>query len=121
MTKGVIQDWGLVEFFDPSDTELTQVALHGYILQGHSIRVHYCIPGVNAINIYMQVLYHFKYIFRSKIFGSTYNNINSTFLCVLQAVNAPPDPKKKALLNDQPTANVYSQLQKLASQNPACK
>ena len=40
---------------------------------------------------------------------------------IFQAVNAPPDPKKKALLNDQPTANVYSQLQKLTSQNPACK
>ena len=38
-----------------------------------------------------------------------------------QAVNAPPDTKKKALLQDTPTANVYSQLQKLAGQNPACK
>ena len=55
MTKGVIQDWGLVEFFDPADTEATQVELHGYILHGHKIRVHYCVPGVNAINIYMQV------------------------------------------------------------------
>ena len=55
MTKGVIQDWGLVEFFDPNDTEATQVALQGYILQGHAIRVHYCIPGVNAINIHMRV------------------------------------------------------------------
>ncbi len=36
-------------------------------------------------------------------------------------MNAPPDTKKKALLQDTPTANVYSQLQKLASQNPACK
>ena len=42
-------------------------------------------------------------------------------MMIFQAVNAPPDPKKKALLNDQPTANVYSQLQKLTSQNPACK
>lgn len=87
MTNGVIQDWKLVEF-DPADTEATQVELHGYILHGHKIRVHHCVPGVNAINIYMQ------------------------------AVNAPPDTKKKALLNNQPTANVYTQLQKLASQNP---
>jgi hypothetical protein len=36
-------------------------------------------------------------------------------------VNAPPDAKKKALMNDTPTANVYGQLQKLAHQNPACK
>ena len=56
MPKGVIQDWGLVEFFDPADTEATQIARNGYLLHGHSIRVHYCIPGVNAINIYMQVM-----------------------------------------------------------------
>lgn len=55
MPKGVIQDWGLVEFFDPADTETTQTRLNGYCLRGHCIRVHYCIPGVNAINIYMQV------------------------------------------------------------------
>ena len=55
MTKGVIQDWGLVEFFNEDETESTQVALQGYELQGHAIRVHYCIPGVNAINIHMRV------------------------------------------------------------------
>ena len=38
-----------------------------------------------------------------------------------KAVNAPPDSKKKALLQDTPTASVYTQLQKLTSQNPACK
>lgn len=38
-----------------------------------------------------------------------------------KAVNAPPDTKKKALLQDTPTASVYSQLQKLTAQNPACK
>jgi RNA recognition motif-containing protein len=54
MSKGVIQDWGLVEFFDPQDSEVTQAKLHGYVLKGRSIRVHFCIPGVNAINIYMQ-------------------------------------------------------------------
>jgi hypothetical protein len=92
MTKGVIQDWGLVEFFDSIDTELTQVELQDYKIYkdglSYSIRVHFCIPGVNAIHLHMK------------------------------ALNAPPDPKKKALLNDQPTANVYSQLQKLESQNP---
>ena len=36
-------------------------------------------------------------------------------------MNAPADSKKKALLNDTPSANVYSQLQKLAQQNPTCK
>ena len=54
MPKGVIQDWGLVEFFDPEDTEATQTALNGSLIHGHSIRIHFCIPGVNAINIYMQ-------------------------------------------------------------------
>ena len=55
MPKGVIQDWGLVEFFDPIDTETTQAARNGYPIRGNPIRVHVCSPGVNAINIYMQV------------------------------------------------------------------
>eukprot|EP00095_Tigriopus_kingsejongensis_P002316 snap_masked-scaffold347_size200506-processed-gene-0.11 protein:Tk02316 transcript:snap_masked-scaffold347_size200506-processed-gene-0.11-mRNA-1 annotation:"ribonucleoprotein ptb-binding 1-like isoform x2" len=88
MPKGVIQDWGLVEFFDPEDSEITQQKLNQHRLKDQKIRVHFCIPGVNAINIYMQ------------------------------AVNAPADTKKKALMNDTPSANVYSQLQKLAGQNP---
>ncbi|TRY74489.1 hypothetical protein TCAL_15657 [Tigriopus californicus] len=88
MPKGVIQDWGLVEFFDPDDSEATQQKRNHYSIKNHQIRVHFCIPGVNAINIYMQ------------------------------AVNAPADTRKKALMNDTPSANVYSQLQKLANQNP---
>jgi len=88
MRNGVIQDWGLVEFFDSEEAEKTQEELNGYNLKGHNIRVHYCIPGVNAINIYMKV------------------------------VNAPADTKKKALLEDAPSSSVYTQLQKLASQNP---
>ena len=56
-------------------------------------RVHYCIPGINAINIHMKV------------------------------VNSPMEGtgKKKALLEDAPSSNVYSQLQKLTSQNPVCE
>jgi len=88
MRNGVIQDWGLVEFFDSEEAEKTQEELNGYNLKGHKIRVHYCIPGVNAINIYMKV------------------------------VNSPTDTKKKALLEDAPSSSVYTQLQKLASQNP---
>jgi len=88
MRNGVIQDWGLVEFFDSEEAEKTQEELNGYNLKGHNIRVHYCIPGVNAINIYMKV------------------------------VNTPSDTKKKALLDDAPSSSVYTQLQKLASQNP---
>lgn len=55
MPKGVIQDWGLVEFFDPNVTEKTHSKVVGTTINGHAIRIHYCIPGVNAINIYMQV------------------------------------------------------------------
>lgn len=55
MPKGVIQDWGLVEFFDPDDSEATQQKRNHYTIKNHRIRVHFCIPGVNAINIYMQV------------------------------------------------------------------
>ena len=80
-----------MEFFDSEEAEKTQEELNGYNLKGHNIRVHYCIPGVNAINIYMKV------------------------------VNAPADTKKKALLEDAPSSSVYTQLQKLASQNPLCK
>ena len=56
MPKGVIQDWGLVEFFDTLDTESTQDKMNYHeIRPGARIRVHFCIPGVNAINIYMKV------------------------------------------------------------------
>ena len=38
MTRGVIQDWGLVEFFDSNDTELTQVELQDYKLFKDGLR-----------------------------------------------------------------------------------
>ena len=92
MKNGVIQNWGLVEFFDSDSAEVTQSKVQGRILNGHKVRVSFCIPGVNAINIYMAV------------------------------VNAKDDVKtKKALLEDAPSSSVYTQLQKLATQNPACK
>ena len=50
-----------------------------------------------------------------------YMHFNGLFHYFKKAVNAPPDTKKKALLQDTPTASVYTQLQKLASQNPACE
>ncbi len=55
MVKGVIQDWGLVEFSEAMDTEKTQRQLNGYPLKGYPIRVHYCVPGKHAIQIFMQV------------------------------------------------------------------
>ena len=92
MKNGVIQNWGLVEFFDSDSAEVTQSKVQGRILNGHKVRVSFCIPGVNAINIYMAV------------------------------VNAKDDVKtEKALLEDAPSSSVYTQLQKLAAQNPACK
>ena len=51
----------------------------------------YCIPGVNAINIYMSV------------------------------VSAPEHVSKKGLIDEVPSTSVYTQLNKLANQNPACK
>ena len=93
MKNGVIQNWGLVEFFDAESAEMTQQQVQGRDLQGYKMRVSFCIPGVNAINIYMAV------------------------------VNAKEDPSvsKKALLDEAPSSSVYSQLQKLATQNPACE
>ena len=69
-----------------------QVKTQGHKIGGNAISVSYCIPGVNAINIYMSV------------------------------VNAKEDTKKKkALMEDTPSSTVYTQLQKLAAQNPSCK
>ena len=41
----------------------------------------------------------------------------------MKVVNSPAEGagKKKALLEDAPSANVYSQLQKLTAQNPVCE
>ena len=41
----------------------------------------------------------------------------------MKVVNSPMEGtgKKKALLEDAPSSNVYSQLQKLTSQNPVCE
>ena len=64
MPKGVIQDWGLVEFFNPMDSEETQTSTNLVLFHGKRIRVHFCIPGVNAINIYMQVCKILEWILR---------------------------------------------------------
>ena len=74
MPKGVIQDWGLVEFFDPNDSEETQRETNLTLFHDRRIRVHFCIPGVNAINIYMQVsqqYFHSIHLF-SLLFRSLY-------------------------------------------------
>ena len=55
LVKGVIQDWGLVEFFEPEDTEATQMKLNGRRIRDQPIRIQYCIPGVRAINIHNEV------------------------------------------------------------------
>ena len=72
MTKGVIQDWGLVEFFDSNDTELTQVELQDYKIfkdgLSYSIRVHFCIPGVNAIHLHMKVTERLNYKVKNTYF-----------------------------------------------------
>ena len=91
MKNGVLQDWGLVEFFDHMDAERTQQEIDGYNINNSNIRVLYCIPGVNAINIYMSL------------------------------VTAPDTVSKKGLVDEVPSSTVYAQLQKLATQNPACK
>ena len=40
MRNGVIQDWGLVEFFDSEEAEKTQEELNGYNLKGDNIQIH---------------------------------------------------------------------------------
>jgi len=89
MKNGVLQNWGLVEFFDHNDAERTQQEIDGYNLKGSNIRVLYCIPGVNAINIYMSL------------------------------VTSADTVSKKGLVDEVPSSTVYAQLQKLGTQNPA--
>ena len=38
MRNGIIQDWGLVEFFDAQEAEQTQERMNGYNLGGRNIR-----------------------------------------------------------------------------------
>jgi len=88
--NGVIQDWGLVEYNSAEEAENTMAALHDAMLDETKIRVQYCIPNIHAINIYMSF------------------------------VNNPLDNRveKKALMDDCPSKDVYSQLQSLSKQNP---
>ena len=50
---GVLQNWGLVEFDTAQQAEATMEALRGATLDGHPVRVQYCVPNIHAINIYM--------------------------------------------------------------------
>jgi len=88
--NGVIQEWGLVEYNSAQEAETTMDALHDAMLDDTKIRVQYCIPNIHAINIYMSF------------------------------VNNPLDNRveKKALMDDCPSKDVYSQLQSLSKQNP---
>eukprot|EP00090_Calanus_glacialis_P028706 TRINITY_DN46070_c0_g1_i1.p1 TRINITY_DN46070_c0_g1~~TRINITY_DN46070_c0_g1_i1.p1 ORF type:complete len:666 (-),score=138.11 TRINITY_DN46070_c0_g1_i1:710-2707(-) len=88
--NGVIQEWGLVEYNSAEEAETTMDALHDATLDDTKIRVQYCIPNIHAINIYMSF------------------------------VNNPLDNRveKKALMDDCPSKDVYSQLQSLSKQNP---
>ena len=53
----MVQDWGLVEFFDTREAEETQRQLHNHVINGQKIRVQYCIPG-NLGQVYA-VMVHF--------------------------------------------------------------
>ena len=86
----MIHNWGLVEFQSSQEAEATMQALQGETIEGHGIRVQFCIPGVHAINIYMAFV----------------NN-------PMDAVN-----EKKALLDETPSSKVYEQLNSLAKHNP---
>jgi len=88
--NGVLQEWGLVEYNSAEEAETTMDALHDAMLDDTKIRVQYCIPNIHAINIYMSF------------------------------VNNPLDNRveKKALMDDCPSKDVYSQLQSLSKQNP---
>lgn len=56
LKHGCPQDWGLVEYSNWEDAEAAQTSLNGYNLHGENIRISYYIPGVRAINLYLQLL-----------------------------------------------------------------
>ena len=56
MVRGVVQDWGLVEFFESEDTEATQMKLNGRCIRGQPIRIQYCVPGVRAMQLHVEVI-----------------------------------------------------------------
>lgn len=93
MKNGVLQNWGLVEFKSAEEAEETLQKLNGHKLTEDSqtgIRVQFCIPGLHAINIYMDYI------------NNPMDNVET----------------KKALMEETPSDKVYDQLQSLASQNP---
>lgn len=115
MVRGVVQDWALVEFFESEDTEATQVKLNGRCIRGQPIRIQYCIPGVQAMKLHVEV------IIAALCLTESWLTNRILILLNFKAMNAPVNAKKKALINDTPSANVYGQLQKLGHQNPACE
>jgi len=56
MRNGCPLSWGLVEYKDPCEAESTFDALKDLEIQGEKVRVEYYIPGVRAINLYLNLL-----------------------------------------------------------------
>jgi RNA recognition motif-containing protein len=47
-------DWGLVEFNSSTEAERTWLRVNGAQVGGRRMRVSFCVPGVRAINMYLQ-------------------------------------------------------------------
>ncbi|XP_043240769.1 ribonucleoprotein PTB-binding 1-like [Amphibalanus amphitrite] len=90
LKNGSPQDWGLVEFMSADVAEKTWQQMQGHQLRGSRLQVHFCMPGVRAIDIYMRLL------------------------------NESAAPRgRSALLPDPPAPAVYQQMKNLSQQNPA--
>ncbi|XP_037093012.1 ribonucleoprotein PTB-binding 1-like, partial [Pollicipes pollicipes] len=90
LKNGSPQDWGLVEFMSAEVAERTQQRMANHVLRGSQLEVHFCMPGVRAIDIYMRLL------------------------------NESAAPRaRSALLPDPPAPAVYQQMKNLSQQNPA--
>ncbi|KAF0297078.1 Ribonucleoprotein PTB-binding 2 [Amphibalanus amphitrite] len=90
LKNGSPQDWGLVEFMSADVAEKTWQQMQGHQLRGSRLQVHFCMPGVRAIDIYMRLL------------------------------NEAAAPRgRSALLPDPPAPAVYQQMKNLSQQNPA--
>ncbi|XP_033736849.1 uncharacterized protein LOC117325042 [Pecten maximus] len=58
--------YGIIEYADSKDAQITQTALTGYKLQEAALRVTYCIPGKSAVDICSRLLVKFDEVSSAK-------------------------------------------------------
>ncbi|XP_054290898.1 ribonucleoprotein PTB-binding 1-like [Macrosteles quadrilineatus] len=125
LKHGCPQDWGLVEYSNWEDAEAAQTSLNGYNLHGENIRISYYIPGVRAINLYLQLLndaepkgrstgllpeptgqaivQNLQNLFKQNpIFAQNLQSIIASQIQAAHSGEMPPDPKRASPLVTMP-------------------